>query len=103
MFVYILKREIGYDSERLCSSSLCYDNFYAKIDTGDKIKCSSIPKNTETHGKIIKRMLKRLLRLIKKDFLIDTSEDIRNKKCHSSLLADFKIGDKNMKTFLKGE
>ena len=45
MFVYILKREIGYDSERLCSSSLCYD---AKIDTGDKIKCSSIPKNTET-------------------------------------------------------
>ena len=55
------------------------------------------------NGKIIKRMLKRLLRLIKKDFLIDTSEDIRNKKCHSSLLADFKIGDKNMKTFLKGE
>ena len=27
---------------------LCYDNFYTKTDTGDKIKYSRIPKNTET-------------------------------------------------------
>ena len=44
MFVYILKREIGYGS----SSPLYYDNFCTKTDTGDKIKYSRIPKNTET-------------------------------------------------------
>ena len=32
----------------LCTSSLCYDNFGLKTDTGDKIKYSRIPKNTET-------------------------------------------------------
>ena len=39
--------------------------------------------------------------MIKKDFLI-TTEDMRN-VMHCSLLADFKNGDKNVKTFLKGE
>ena len=38
--------------------------------------------------------------LIKKDFVISTSEDV---KCHCSLLTDFKNGNKNVKTFLKGE
>ena len=47
MFVYILKREIGYDS----SSPLYYDNFCTKTDTGDKIKYSRIPKNRDTTGK----------------------------------------------------
>ena len=51
MFAYILKRKIGYNSYWLCSSSLCYDNFCPKIDTGDKIKYSRIPKNTETQQK----------------------------------------------------
>ena len=48
MFAYNLKRQIGYDSLWLCSSSLCYDNFCTKTDTGDKIKYSRIPNNTET-------------------------------------------------------
>ena len=48
MFVYILERKIGYYSWWLCSSSLCYDNFCTKTDTGDKIKYSRIPKNTLT-------------------------------------------------------
>ena len=51
--------------------------------------------------KILKRILKKdhwnKLGFIKKDF---TSEDV---KCHCSLSADFKNGDKNVKTFLKGE
>ena len=29
-------------------ASLCYHNFCTKTDTGDKIKYSRIPKNTET-------------------------------------------------------
>ena len=49
------------------------------------------------NGKILKRILNKL-RLIKKDFLSNTSE-----KCYCSLLADFKNGYKNVKTFLKGE
>ena len=68
MFVYILEREIGYDSERLCSSSLCYDNFYAKIDTGDKIKCSSIPKNTETQRENNKENAKKATAIDQKRF-----------------------------------
>ena len=32
----------------LCSSSLCYDNFCTKTDTGDKVKYIGIPENTET-------------------------------------------------------
>ena len=48
MFVYILKREISYDSKWLCSTSLCYDNFCTKTDTGDKINYCRISKNTET-------------------------------------------------------
>ena len=48
MFVYIHKREIGYDSQWRCSSLLRYDNFCTKTDTCDKIKYSRIPKNTET-------------------------------------------------------
>ena len=51
--------------------------------------------------KILKRILKKdhwnKLGFIKKDFTI---EDV---KCHCSLSADFKNGDKNVKTFLKGE
>ena len=34
-----------------------YDNLCAKTDTGNKIKHSRIPKNTETQ-KILKRILK---------------------------------------------
>ena len=47
MFVYILKWRTDYDNQWLCSSSLCYDNFCAKTETGDKIKYR-IHKNTET-------------------------------------------------------
>ena len=59
MFVYILKREIGYDSKWLCSSSLCFDNFYTKTDSGDKIKYSRIPKNTETQQEKTKENTKK--------------------------------------------
>ena len=48
MFVYILKPELEYGSKWLCSSSLCYDNFCTKTDTGDKIKYNRLSKNTET-------------------------------------------------------
>ena len=58
MLVYILKREIGYDSYWLCSSSLCYDNFCTKTDTASKIKYSRIPKNTETQQKNTKENAK---------------------------------------------
>ena len=50
MFVYILKREIGYDSQLMALNffvMLDYDNFCTKTDTGDKIKNSRITKNTE--------------------------------------------------------
>ena len=47
MFVNILKRGTDYDNHWLCSSSLCYDNFCAKTETGYKIKYR-IRKNTET-------------------------------------------------------
>ena len=33
---------------------LCYDNFCTKTDTGDKIKYSRIPKNTETQQENIR-------------------------------------------------
>ena len=59
MFVYILKQEIGYDSQWLCSSLLCYDNFCTKTDTGDKIKYSRIPKNTETQQENTKQDTKK--------------------------------------------
>ena len=55
MFVYILKREIDYDSKWLCSSSLYYDNFCAKTDTGDKIKYSRIRKNKKTQQENAKK------------------------------------------------
>ena len=53
MFLYILKPETGYDSFWLCSSSLCYDkkSFLYKTDTGDTIKYSRIPKNTQAQQK----------------------------------------------------
>ena len=59
MFVYILKREIGHDSEWLCSSALCYNNFSTKTDTDDKIKYSRIPKNTETQQENTKENTKK--------------------------------------------
>ena len=59
MFVYILKPEMGCDSQWLCSSSLCYDNFCTKADTGDKIKYSMIPKNTETPQEYTKENTKK--------------------------------------------
>ena len=43
----------------LCTSSLCYDNFGLKTDTGDKIKYSRIPKNTETQQENIKENAKK--------------------------------------------
>ena len=55
IFVYILKREIVYD----CSSSLHYDHFCTKTDTGDKIKYSRIPKNTETQQENTKENAKK--------------------------------------------
>ena len=59
----------------LCSSSLPYDNF-CTTDTGDKIKYSSIPKNTETQQENTKENTKKTteINLIKNDFLISTSE-----------------------------
>ena len=59
MFVYILKLEIDYDSEWLCSSSLCYDNLCTKTDTGEKIKYSRIPKNKETQQENTKKNTKK--------------------------------------------
>ena len=105
MFVYILKREIGYDSKWFCSSSLCFDNFYTKTVSGDKIKYSRIPKNTETQQEKTKENTKKTTEInrdwSKKTSSLGTTED--NVKCHCSLLANFKNGNKNVKTFLKGE
>ena len=47
MSVYILKREIDYDSYWLCSFLLYYVNFCTKTDTGDKINYIRISKNKE--------------------------------------------------------
>ena len=77
MFVYILKREIGYDS----SSPLYYDNFCTKTDTGDKIKYSRVPKNTETQQENAKENTKNTTEINwdwSKDFVISTSEDMWN-------------------------
>ena len=63
MFVYILKRKIGYDSYWHCCSSLCYDNFYTKTDTGDIIKYRRIPKNTETQQENIKENTKKITKI----------------------------------------
>ena len=41
------------------SSSLCYDNFCTKTDTGDKIKYIRIPKNTEIQKKNAKENTKK--------------------------------------------
>ena len=46
-------------SSWLCTSSLCYENFCLKTDTGDKIKYSRIPKNTETQQENIKENTKK--------------------------------------------
>ena len=76
---------------------LCYDNFCTKTDTGDKIKYSRIPKNAETQQENTKENTKKTTEI---------NWDWWKKilfKCHCSLLADFKNGDKNVKTFLKGE
>ena len=62
MFVYILNQVMGKqgcDSQWLFSSSLCYDNFCTKTDTGEKIKYSRIPKNTETQQKNTKENTKK--------------------------------------------
>ena len=58
MFVCILKREIDYDSQWLCSSSLYYHNFCTKTDTGDKTKYSRIPKTKETQQENTKKNTK---------------------------------------------
>ena len=58
MFVYILKRETGYDSYWLCFFSLCCDNFCTKTDTGDKIKYSRIPKKKEIKQENTKENIK---------------------------------------------
>ena len=47
MFVYILKREISYNSYWLYSSLLCHDNLCTKTDAGDEMKYNRVPKNTE--------------------------------------------------------
>ena len=65
MFVYILKREIGYDSWLMALHlflMLDYDNFCTKTDTSDKIKYSRIPKNTETQQENAKGNTKRPLK-----------------------------------------
>ena len=46
-------------AEWLCSSSLCYGSFCTKTDTGDKIKYSRIPKNTETQQENTKENTKK--------------------------------------------
>ena len=43
----------------LCSSSLCYDNLCTKTDTGDQIKYSRLPKNTETQQENTKENTKK--------------------------------------------
>ena len=40
-------------------ASLCYHNFCTKTDTGDKIKYSRIPKNTETEQEHTKENTKK--------------------------------------------
>ena len=55
---------------------LCYDNFCTKSDTSDTIKYIKIPKNTETQQRNTKENTKNKLCLIKKDFLINTSENM---------------------------
>ena len=58
---------------------LCYDNFCTKSDTSDTIKYIKIPKNTETQQRNTKENTKKTTEincLIKKDFLINTSENM---------------------------
>ena len=64
MFVYIL---MGFSGGKqamtvncsACSSTLCYDDFCIKTDTGDKIKYSRIPKNTEAQQENTKENTKK--------------------------------------------
>ena len=63
MFVYILKRDIGYDSWWLCWSALCYDNFCTKTDTGDKIKYSRNPKNKEAQQENAQENTKKTIKI----------------------------------------
>ena len=85
MFVCILKREIDYDSQWLCSSSLYYDNFCTKTDTGDKIKYSRIPKNKETQQENTKKNAKKTTE-IKLDWSKKISWLILARTCEMTLL-----------------
>ena len=75
--------------------------FAQKLTQVNKSNTAGLLRIQRSNRKILKRILKKdhwnKLGFIKKDF---TSEDV---KCHCSLSADFKNGDKNVKTFLKGE
>ena len=75
--------------------------FAQKLTQVIKSNTAGLLRIQRYNRKILKRILKKdhwnKLGFIKKDF---TSEDV---KCHCSLSADFKNGDKNVKTFLKGE
>ena len=92
----------------LCSSSLCCNNSYTQIDTGDKIRYYwTIQRhNRKTLKRILakenwKKLRQRphLLRaLVKTDFLINSKHWT---KWHCSLFPDFKNGDENIKIFLK--
>ena len=41
----------------------CYDNFCTKTDTGDKIKYSRIPNNTETQQGNIKQNTEKITKI----------------------------------------
>ena len=64
MFVYILKLEIDYGSQWLCSFSLCCDNLSPKTDTGDKINYIRIPKNKKTQQGNTKKQTKKTTEII---------------------------------------
>ena len=75
----------------LSSSSLCYNNFSTKTDTGGKIKYYQINWDKKPHM---------LRALVKKDFLIN-SEELQNVIVIAPFFPDFKNGNENVKTFLK--
>ena len=83
-----------------CSLLLCYDNFCSKTNTGDKIKCSRLPKNTETQQEMTKENTKNTT-----EINCDWSKKIKwgHVECHFFLIADFKNRDKNVKILLKVE
>ena len=80
---------------------ICYDNFRTKTGTGDKFKYSRIPKNTETQHENTKENTKKTTE-INWDWSKTIFWLVLVKTCEMSLLllADFKYGDKNFKTFL---